>query len=65
MVAKELENEHEQRLYEEKSPVAFITDFPEFTSPFWNMRRNQGDDTSKKVDIILSGMETFGSAERS
>lgn len=61
---KELENEHEQRLYTEKSPVAFITDFPEFTSPFWNMKRNQGDDTSKKVDIILSGMETFGSAER-
>ena len=61
---KELENEHEERLYAEKSPVAFITDFPEFTSPFWNMRRNQGDDTSKKVDIILSGMETFGSAER-
>lgn len=61
---RELENEHEERLYAEKSPVAFITDFPEFTSPFWNMRRNQGDDTSKKVDIILSGMETFGSAER-
>ena len=61
---KELENEHEQRLYTEKSPVAFITDFPEFTSPFWNMKRNQDNDTSKKVDIILSGMETFGSAER-
>ena len=27
-ISKELENEHEQRLYEEKSPVAFITDFP-------------------------------------
>tara|TARA_Y100000389_G_scaffold201683_1_gene245030 strand:- start:592 stop:1446 length:855 start_codon:yes stop_codon:yes gene_type:complete len=61
---KELENVHEERLYTEKSPVAFITDFPEFTSPFWNMRRNKDDDTSKKVDIILSGMETFGSAER-
>ena len=60
----ELEHEHEERLYSEKSPVSFITDFPEFTSPFWNMRRNPNDDTSKKVDVILSGMETFGSAER-
>lgn len=60
----ELEHEHEERLYKEKSPVSFITDFPEFTSPFWNMRRNPNDDTSKKVDVILSGMETFGSAER-
>ena len=60
----ELEHEHEERLYKEKSPVSFITDFPEFTSPFWNMRRNSEDDTSYKVDVILSGMETFGSAER-
>jgi len=59
----ELDHEHETRLYEEKSPVAFITNFPEFTHPFWNMKRNN-DDTSKKVDVILSGMETFGSAER-
>lgn len=61
---KELEHEHEERLYKEKSPVSFITDFPEFTSPFWNMKRNPNDDTSYKVDVILSGMETFGSAER-
>jgi aspartyl/asparaginyl-tRNA synthetase len=60
----ELEHEHEYRLYKEKSAVSFITDFPEFTSPFWNMRRNPNDDTAKKVDVILSGMETFGSAER-
>lgn len=60
----ELEHEHEERLYKEKSPVSFISNFPEFTSPFWNMRRNPHDDTSKKVDVILSGQETFGSAER-
>ena len=61
---KELEHEHEERLYKEKSPVAFIKNFPEFTSPFWNMKRNTENDTGKKVDVILSGMETFGSAER-
>ena len=44
-----------------------ITDFPEFTSPFWNMSRNEDLDgiTSKKIDVILNGMETIGSAERS
>ena len=41
-----------------------ITKFPEWTSPFWNMARND-DDTSKKIDVILNGMETIGSAERS
>ena len=59
---KELEHEHEQRLYEELSPTFFITDFPEFTSPFWNMKRN--NDTANKVDVIMSGQETIGSAER-
>ena len=41
-----------------------IRDFPEFTSPFWNMARNR-DGTSKKIDVIIGGMETIGSAERS
>tara|TARA_B100001057_G_scaffold271337_1_gene271556 strand:+ start:2585 stop:3490 length:906 start_codon:yes stop_codon:yes gene_type:complete len=63
---KELENEHETKLYEEKTPSFFLTDFPEFTSPFWNMKRN--DDpaagTANKIDVILSGQETIGSAER-
>ena len=61
---KELEHEHEQNLYDELSPTFFITDFPEFTDPFWNMKRNTEDDTSRKVDVILSGQETIGSAER-
>jgi aspartyl/asparaginyl-tRNA synthetase len=60
---KELEHEHEQKLYDELSPTFFIKNFPEFTSPFWNMKRNN-DETANKVDVILSGQETFGSAER-
>ena len=59
----ELEHEHEQQLYDEQTPTFFLTDFPEFTSPFWNMKRN-GDDTANKVDVIMSGQETIGSAER-
>jgi aspartyl/asparaginyl-tRNA synthetase len=61
---KELEHEHEQQLYEELSPTFFLTDFPEFTSPFWNTKRNTEDDTAYKVDVIMSGQETIGSAER-
>jgi len=59
----EMEAEHETKMYEEFGSV-MITDFPEMTSPFWNMSRN-GDGTSKKIDVILGGMETIGSAERS
>ncbi len=60
----ELEHEHEERLYKEKSATSFITDFPEFTDPFWNMRRNKETGNAYKVDVILSGQETIGSAER-
>ena len=42
-----------------------ITDFPEWTSPFWNMARYDDGKTSKKIDVILDGKETIGSAERS
>jgi len=60
----ELEHEHETRLYDEKTPAFFLTDFPEHTSPFWNMKRNDNSDLSNKVDVIMSGQETIGSAER-
>ena len=56
---KELDHDDENEI-----GYGMITDFPEFTSPFWNMARNR-DGTSKKIDVILGGMETIGSAERS
>ncbi len=56
---RELDHEHEASI-----GTGMITDFPEWTSPFWNMARND-DGTSKKIDVILGGMETIGSAERS
>jgi len=56
---KELDHDHEKKIRR-----GMITDFPEWTSPFWNMARND-DGTSKKIDVILGGMETIGSAERS
>ena len=60
----ELTHDHETQMYENgKQAIVILTDFPESTDPFWNMKRND-DWTAKKVDIILSGQETFGSAER-
>lgn len=62
---KDLEHEHEQKMYEEFGPVFFLRDFPEYTHPFWNMNRYEDSTDAKKVDVIISGMETIGSAERS
>lgn len=46
------------------SNVVFLSDFPEMTSPFWNMRRCPETGLAKKVDVIMHGYETIGSAER-
>ena len=59
----ELDAQHELAM-ERTYGQTMITEFPEMTSPFWNMSRN-GDGTSRKIDVILGGMETIGSAERS
>ena len=61
---EELTAEHETKMFNEYVST-MITDFPEMTSPFWNMSRHEGGGTSKKIDVILGGMETIGSAERS
>jgi len=62
---EELTHEHEQRLYEDFGPVFFLKNFPESTSPFWNMKRDEKTGLAKKCDVIMSGIETIGSAERS
>lgn len=59
-----LENEHEARMWEEKGSVVSLQNFPLRTSPFWNMKHG-GNDVFNKVDVILFGQETIGSAERS
>lgn len=59
-----LEDEHENRMWEEKGNVISLQNFPIRTNPFWNMH-HKGNDLFSKVDVILYGQETFGSAERS
>ena len=61
----ELEHSHEARLCEDFGSVYFLKDFPEYTSPFWNMSRYKGSNLARKVDVIICGQETIGSAERS
>jgi aspartyl/asparaginyl-tRNA synthetase len=59
-----LENEHEQRMWNEKGSAVSLQYFPIRTNPFWNMKHNS-DGIFNKVDVILYGQETIGSAERS
>ena len=65
-LSADTEMEAQQELDMEKEfGQTLITNFPELTSPFWNMARNDDGNTAKKMDVILGGMETIGSAERS
>lgn len=59
-----IEDEQESEIYKEKGEVFFLKNFPESTHPFWNMKRNEKG-TANKIDVLLHGMETIGSAERS
>ena len=65
VVNGELENEHEEKLGEDHGPVFFLENFPERTSPFWNMKLQDSGTHSNKIDVIMHGIETIGSAERS
>jgi len=59
-----LEDEHETRMWKEKGSVVSLQNFPLRTNPFWNMRHKENN-IFNKVDVILYGQETIGSAERS
>ena len=66
----ELTAEHETMMWKEYSDVIGITDFPERTSPFFNMKFGKLDEKTgerlyNKCDFIICGQETFGAAERS
>ena len=61
----ELDNEHEKMLCEDYGEVVLLKNFPIETSPFWNMKMDTNNKTANKVDVLLHGMETIGSAERS
>ena len=60
---KELSSVEENRMKDNFGNVVFLENFPQYTSPFWNMKKN--GDFANKIDVILDGQETIGSAERS
>jgi aspartyl/asparaginyl-tRNA synthetase len=59
----EITDEYERKMQKDFGRVIFLEKFPEYTSPFWNMKRS--GDRANKIDVIIDGMETIGSAERS
>ena len=60
----ELDADHEEKMYKEYGDVFFLTNFPQSTSPFWNMKLHASKEHSNKIDVIMHGIETIGSAER-
>lgn len=59
-----IEHEQEKQLYEDYGSAVLLVRFPE-TEAFWNMRKDPDNEGySLKCDVILSGQETIGSAER-
>ena len=59
----ELDYDEEAALCKDFSSCTFLTHFPLRTHPFWNMK-HAGNGIYNKVDVIIHGMETIGSAER-
>ncbi len=60
----EISAEIEIKMQTEFGDVISLEKFPKRTHPFWNMKYG-GDGLYHKIDVILAGMETIGSAERS
>lgn len=61
---KELTHKHENKMQKDFGNVVFCQEFPIYTSPFWNMKKKNSTH-AKKIDVIIAGHETIGSAERS
>jgi len=60
---EDISDKIETEIYKKHGPVFFLERFPLYTSPFWNMRKT--GELAHKIDVILHGIETIGSAERS
>lgn len=61
---QEISSMHEERMESDFGVALYLEKFPRRTHPFWNMRY-LNNDLYAKIDAILHGWETIGSAERS
>lgn len=59
-----LEAEHETKMQKDYGDSISLEIFPSRSHPFWNMKY-LGNKLFNKADVLLYGMETIGSAERS
>jgi aspartyl/asparaginyl-tRNA synthetase len=59
----EIKAEQEAKMQNDFGVVTLLKNFPQYTSPFWNMKKE--GEFARKIDVILYGIETIGSAERS
>ena len=59
----EIKAEQEGAMERDFGSVISLESFPQRTHPFWNMKHNK-DGIFNKIDVILHGCETIGSAER-
>lgn len=59
----EIKAAQETLMEKDFSSVISLEHFPRRTHPFWNMKHNK-DGIYNKIDLILHGVETIGSAER-
>ncbi len=64
---KDLSHKEENKMLQDFGNAVLIKNFPISTSPFWNMKKFVvgKDEYANKIDAILYGNETIGSAERS
>ena len=60
----ELTHKDENKMLKDFGKVVFCSQFPVYTSPFWNMKK-KNTTHAQKIDVIIYGQETIGSAERS
>lgn len=60
---EEIKAAEEAKMKDDYAPITFLKKFPLYTSPFWNMKKE--GEFARKIDVIMYGVETVGSAERS
>lgn len=60
----ELKAEQELQMQKDFGNAVSLEYFPQHTHPFWNMKHDKNG-IYNKIDVILFGIETIGSAERS
>lgn len=61
----EISMEEEEMLGQDLGNVVMLKNFPRATSPFWNMATDPATGHARKIDVLIHGVETIGSAERS